>query len=103
MLVTVYAGPLFRAAVRLWVAASIEESPRRQTVRLETNVGRQAHRGMVALLGVDESRPGVRETVQGVLDLARGLGLAGLLTDDSPRRRGIVRRARILDGALAVG
>jgi hypothetical protein len=39
--------------------------------------------------------------VQGVLDLARGLGLAGLLTDDRLRRRGIVRQwARIVDEAL---
>ena len=101
MLVDVYAGQLFNAALHLWVAASTEDALRRQIVRLEANVGRQAHRGLVGLLGVDESKPGVRETVQGVLDLARGLGLAGLLTDDSARRRGIVRQwARILDDAL---
>ena len=41
----------------------------------------------VELLGVDESVPGVRETVQATLDLARGLGLANLLTDDSRRRK----------------
>jgi AcrR family transcriptional regulator len=104
MLVNVYAGPLFKAALHLWVAASTDESLRRQVVRLEANVGRQAHRGLVALLGADESKQGVRETVQGVLDLARGLGLAGLLTDDSARRRGIVREwARILDTTLADG
>ncbi len=101
MLVDVYAGQLFKAALQLWVAASTEEALRKQIVRLEANVGRQAHRGLVGLLGADESEPGVRETVQGVLDLARGLGLAGLLTDDSARRRGIVRQwARILEGAL---
>jgi hypothetical protein len=83
------------------VAASTDETLRRQVVRLEANVGRQAHRGLVGLLGADESKPGVRETVQGVLDLARGLGLAGLLTDDSARRSGIVREwARILDSTL---
>jgi AcrR family transcriptional regulator len=104
MVVNVYAGPLFKAALHLWVAASTDESLRRQVVRLEANVGRQAHRGLVGLLGADESKPGVRETVQGVLDLARGLGLAGLLTDDSSRRHGIVREwARILDTALADG
>lgn len=101
MLVDVYAGQLFKAALHLWVAASTEAALRRQIVQLEAHVGRQAHRGLVGLLGVDESEPGVRETVQGVLDLARGLGLAGLLTDDSARRRGIVRQwARILEGAL---
>ena len=34
--------------------------------------------------------PGVREAVQATLDLARGLGLANLLTDDSRRRARIV-------------
>ena len=54
-------------------------------------MGRETHRVAVELLGVDESRPGVRETVQGLLDMARGLGLANLLTDDTRRRRQIVR------------
>jgi AcrR family transcriptional regulator len=101
MLADVYSGPLFRAALHLWVAASTDEPLRRQLVSVESHVGRQAHRAMLEVLGVDERAPGVRETVQGVLDMARGLGLAGLLTDDRLRRRGIVRQwARILDEAL---
>jgi AcrR family transcriptional regulator len=101
MLADVYSGPLFRAALHLWVAASTDEPLRRQLVSVESHVGRQAHRAMLEVLGVDERTPGVRETVQGVLDMARGLGLAGLLTDDRLRRRGIVRQwARILDEAL---
>jgi len=36
-----------------------------------------------------------------LLDMARGLGLADLLTDDSKRRRRVVRQwARILDESL---
>ncbi len=55
----------------------------------------------VELLGADESRPGVRETVQGLLDMATRLGLATLLTDDSARRRRVVAQwARLLDEAL---
>lgn len=101
MLADVYTGPLFRAALHLWVAASTEEPLRRQIVRLEAHVGRQAHRVLLEVLEVSERTPGVRETVQGVLDMARGLGLADLLTDDSARRRGIVRQwSRILDQAL---
>jgi len=102
MLAEVYTSPLFRAALHLWVAASTEEPLRRQIVSLETHVGRQAHRALLEVLDVDERTPGVRETVQGVLDMARGLGLADLLTDDGVRRKGIVRQwARILDQALA--
>ena len=101
MLADVYTGPLFRAALHLWVAASTEEALRQQIVRLEAHVGRQAHRALLDVLEVSERTPGVRETVQGVLDMARGLGLADLLTDDSARRRGIVRQwSRILDQAL---
>jgi hypothetical protein len=40
----------------------------------------------VELLGVDESRPGVRPAVQATLDLLRGLGVANLLNDDTRRR-----------------
>ena len=101
MLADVYTGPLFRAALHLWVAASTEDALRRQIVRLEAHVGRQAHRALLEVLEVSERTPGVRETVQGVLDMARGLGLADLLTDDSIRRKGIVRQwSRILDQAL---
>ncbi|GAA2835313.1 TetR/AcrR family transcriptional regulator [Kribbella solani] len=101
MLADVYTGPLFRAALHLWVAASTEEALRQQIVRLEAHVGRQAHRALLEVLEVSERTAGVRETVQGVLDMARGLGLAALLTDDSARRRGIVRQwSRILDQAL---
>jgi AcrR family transcriptional regulator len=101
MLAGVYTSRLFRAALHLWVAASTDESLRRQVVELETHLGRQVHRALVDVLGVDEKTPGVRETVQGVLDMARGLGLADLLTDDSQRRAGIVRQwARILDETL---
>ena len=46
----------------------------------------------VELLGVDESRPGVRELVQATLDLVRGLGLADTITDDTRRRKRILDR-----------
>jgi AcrR family transcriptional regulator len=100
-LVDLYTGPLFRAALHLWVAASNEEQLRGRVTELEARVGRETHRIAVDLLDADESRPGVRETVQGLLDMARGLGLANLLTDDAARRERVVEQwARLLDGAL---
>jgi AcrR family transcriptional regulator len=100
-LVDLYTGPLFRAALHLWVAASNEEQLRPRVTELEARVGRETHRIAVELLGADETRPGVRETVQGLLDMARGLGLANLLTDDAPRRDRVVAQwAALLDGAL---
>ncbi|MER7108415.1 TetR/AcrR family transcriptional regulator [Streptomyces sp. NPDC000229] len=100
-LVDLYTGPLFRAALHLWVAASDEEQLRPRVTELEARVGRETHRIAVELLGADESRPGVRETVQGLLDMARGLGLANLLTDDTARRERVVAQwAALLDEAL---
>ncbi|MFI1970377.1 TetR family transcriptional regulator [Streptomyces cinnamoneus] len=103
-LVELYTGPLFRAALQLWVAASHDHAQlRRRVVDLEARVGRETHRMAVELLRADETAPGVRETVQGLLDMARGLGLATLLTDDGARRRRVVEQwVRILDGVLDV-
>jgi AcrR family transcriptional regulator len=85
-----YTAPLFRAAIHLWVAASSDERLRERITGLEAQVGRECHRTVAHLLGVDESRPGVREAVQATLDLGRGLGLANLLTDDTRRRRRVL-------------
>lgn len=104
LLVGLYTGPLFRAALHLWVAASHESQLGVRVADLESRIGRETHRMALELLGVDERSPGIRETVQGLLDMARGLGLANLLTDDTARREGVVREwARLLDGALNVG
>jgi AcrR family transcriptional regulator len=102
MLVGVYVGPLFRAAAQVWVQAAADEALRTLVVPLEARMARETHAIAVHLLGVDETRPGVRETVQGLLDMARGLGLADLLTDDSKRRHRIVKRwSAIVSDTLA--
>lgn len=101
MVLNLYSGPMFRAALHLWVAASTDESLRATLVPLEARVGREAHRVTVELFGVDESHQGVRELVQATLDLARGLGLANLLTDDTKRRKQIVAQwSRVLEPTL---
>src|SRR4051812_34810963 len=65
VLVELYTGPLFRAALQLWVVASYEEQLGARVAALETRIGRETHRMAVALLGADEGVPGVRESVQG--------------------------------------
>lgn len=100
-LVDLYTGPLFRAALHLWVAASNEPQLGSRVTELESRVGRETHRIAVELLHADESRPGTRETIQGLLDMARGLGLANLLTDDGGRRERVVAQWTVLvEGAL---
>lgn len=90
LLAAAFTGPLFVAALELWVAARTDAELRDALVPLEARVGREMHRLTVELLGVDERRPGVREAVQATLDLLRGLGVANLLSDDSTRRTALL-------------
>jgi hypothetical protein len=74
LIFTRFTGTVFRAALALWVAAAAKPQLRDQMVPLEAHIGREVHRVVVELLRVDESVPGLRETVQATLDLGRGLG-----------------------------
>ena len=101
LLVDLYAGPSFQAALHLWVQASTDVRLRERVVPLEDHVGWVAHQAALDALGADDEEPGVREIVQATLDLARGLGLAGLLTDDTRRRKHVVRTwARMVEASL---
>lgn len=86
LLASAFIGPLYVAALELWVAARTDPDLRAALVPLEARIGRDLHRLAVSLLGVDDSRPGVRQAVQATLDLLRGLGVANLLSDDTKRR-----------------
>jgi len=86
LLAQLFTGPLFSAALEVWVAARTDPTLRAALLPVETRFGRELHRLTVDLLGADETRPGVRESVQATLDLMRGLGVASLLTDDTARR-----------------
>ncbi len=104
MLAALFTGPLFVAALELWMAARTDPGLRDALVPLEEKVGREMHRLTVDLLGADESQPGVREAVQATLDLLRGLGVANLLNDDSHRRAQLLAAwKRQLDGVLRNG
>ena len=101
LLIDLYTGPSFRAALHLWVQASTDDRLRERVVPLEEHVGRVAHQAALDALGADDDEPGTREIVQATLDLARGLGLAGLLTDDARRRKHVARAwASIVEASL---
>ncbi|HWJ81261.1 MAG TPA: TetR/AcrR family transcriptional regulator [Nocardioides sp.] len=96
-----FAGPVFVAALELWVAARTDPVLLEAVAPLEARIGRDTHRMTVELLGADESQPGIRELVQATLDLVRGLGLANTIGDDASRRHRILDQwARTLDSAL---
>lgn len=99
--VEIYSGTLFKAALALWTASASEPHLRERVIPLETRIGRDVHTVTVQLLGADTSKPGVKESIQATLDLARGLGLSNLLTDDSKRRGPIIKQwATMLDQAI---
>ena len=102
MLAEHFTGPVFTAALELWVAARTDPDLLAVVAPLEQDLGRAVHRRTVALLDADEQQPGVRESVQATLDLVRGLGLAQTIGDDSARRSRILDRwALVLDEQLA--
>jgi predicted lysophospholipase L1 biosynthesis ABC-type transport system permease subunit len=101
MLADHFTGPVFTAALELWVAARTDAQLLAAVGPLEQRIGRETHRLTVELLGADESAPGTRELVQATLDLVRGLGLADTVTDDARRRGRILDRwAEVLDRDL---
>lgn len=90
-LVDAIGGELFRAALQVWTVAAADPELRAAVVPLERHFARGVHRRAVRLLGADDSDPAVRGLIQATLDLARGLALADVLTDDSRRRARVVR------------
>ncbi|NUP53238.1 MAG: TetR/AcrR family transcriptional regulator [Catenulispora sp.] len=100
-LVEHFTGTLFKAALQVWTAAAADEALRQCVLPLEQKFGRVAYRMALEALGVDDSDEVVSRLVQATLDLARGLGLADVLTDDSVRRADVVRAwAAHLDAVL---
>nr|WP_041451408.1 TetR/AcrR family transcriptional regulator [Hoyosella subflava] len=89
-LVDYFTGVLFKAALQVWTAAAADPALKERVVPLELRFGRTVHTIAIELLGADDSDPDTHRLVQATLDMARGLGLADVLTDDSRRRSQIV-------------
>lgn len=89
-LVDYYVSPLFKAALQVWTAGAADPALRERILPLEIKFGRDVHRMAIAALGVDDNDPTTHHLVQATLDLARGLALADVLTDDSARREKVV-------------
>lgn len=101
-LVDYFMGTLFKAALQVWTVAAADEKLKARIVPLEAKFGRAAHRTTIEMLGADDTDPVTHRLVQATLDLARGLGLADVLTDDAARRGQIVTQwAATLEQALS--
>lgn len=90
LLAGLYTGALFEAALQVWTAAAVDQAVREHIIPLEQSVAREAFRVAAELLRIDRGNKRLRAIVAATLDLGRGLGLAGILTDDSERRSWIL-------------
>lgn len=88
--VTIYTGTPFKAALQVWAAAASDGALRESILPLEAKLARAAHTLTVAGLDPAGTRPQAFALAQATLDLARGLGLADTLSDDSRRRAQVV-------------
>jgi AcrR family transcriptional regulator len=90
MIVESYCSDLFKAAVHVWTAAVSDPALRERLLPLEAHMSREVLGISAEALGVDLADVRARRALQVTLDLARGLGLADVLSDDSVRREKIV-------------
>ncbi|HJQ01945.1 MAG TPA: helix-turn-helix domain-containing protein [Jatrophihabitans sp.] len=86
-----FTGRLYAVALEVWVAARTDPELRAALAPVERRIGRELFQLTVDVLGVDGADPDVREAVQLTLELMRGLGVAGLLTEDRKRRQRLLR------------
>ncbi len=88
--VDIYTGTQFKAALQVWSAAASDPGLRDLIRPLERKFARAAHRMTVHAIAGDTNDPAVHRLVQATLDMARGLGLADTLSDDSARRKQVI-------------
>ncbi|MFT4201007.1 TetR family transcriptional regulator [Gordonia sp. (in: high G+C Gram-positive bacteria)] len=88
--VAIYTGTEFKAALQVWAAAASDPVLREAILPLEAKLARAAHRFTVTALDPSGKNPDAHRLAQITLDLARGLGLADTLSDDSRRRKQVV-------------
>ena len=91
LIVDHYTSDLFKAALQVWTAAASDPALASRVLPLETAMSREVLAIAADALGRDASDAPVRRVIQTTLDLARGLGLADVLSDDSARRDKIIR------------
>jgi AcrR family transcriptional regulator len=85
---TSFSGPLFYAALELWVAARSDAQLRASLVRFERSVGRAMSRLWRELAGPEASRaPHFEDLLELTFHVMRGMALQRILRDDDTERR----------------
>ncbi len=88
--VAIYTGTEFKAALQVWAAAASDPALRELILPMEDKFAHAAHQMTVAAIDPEGRYPQAHSIAQITLDLARGLGLADTLSDDSKRRTQVV-------------
>lgn len=102
--VAVYTGTEFKAALQIWAAAASDPVLRALILPMEAKFARAAHNRVMQALDPDGRNPQAHRIAQVTLDLARGLGLADTLSDDSRRRAQVVATwTELVSAALSAG
>ncbi|MGV9480419.1 TetR/AcrR family transcriptional regulator [Gordonia aichiensis] len=102
--VSIYTGTEFKASLQVWAAAASDPALRELILPMEARFARAAHRVTVAALDPDGTNPRAHRVAPVTLDLARGLGLADTLSDDSRRRAQVLDTwVEMVSDALAAG
>ncbi|GAA1053426.1 AcrR family transcriptional regulator [Dietzia sp. 2505] len=102
LIVQHYTSDVFKAALHVWTAAANDPALRDRVLPFENHMSREVLAIAAEALGHDPGDVRVRRPLQATLDLARGLGLADVLSDDSARREKVIRYwAETLDLVLA--
>lgn len=86
-----YASDVFKAALQIWSVGASEPALKERIRPLENKFARGIYDQTVKFLNADVSDERTHRFIQTTLDLARGLGLADLLSDDSARRKRIAK------------
>lgn len=86
-----YASEVFKAALQIWTVGASEPALKERIRPLEDKFARGIYDQTVRFLNADVSDERTHRFIQTTLDLARGLGLADLLSDDSARRKRIAK------------
>lgn len=86
-----YVSDIFKAALQVWTVGASEPALKEKIRPLEDKFARGIYDQTVKFLDADVSDERTHRFIQTTLDLARGLGLADLLSDDSVRRKHIAR------------
>ena len=83
-----FSGPLFWAALELWIAARSDEELRRDLVRFERQVGRAMASLFSDLAGADAERStNFAALLELTFHMMRGIALQRILRDDDTQRR----------------